>query len=229
MRCPSGASAGFAPALIPIASIVTTRIATSDAGSARVSLGSSQMIPIVSAISASMIHSAGPRRKTRSPAAPIVLKLPNCAIRITMASPLTNPSITEWGTIRMNIPSRAKPAPIWMTPQRTTVGNRYSMPWTATSDTMITAIAPVAPEIIPGRPPTSAAMRQRKNAEYRPMTGDTPATKANATASGTSARATVRPDRESSLRLRWRRRKKIEHSGSGGSGGRAVTSRRAGA
>ena len=41
-----------------------------------------------------------------------------------------------------------------------------------------------------------------KNAEYKPMTGDTPATKANATASGTKASATVRPERVSSFRFR---------------------------
>jgi len=37
------------------------------------------------------------------------------------------------------------------------------------------------------------------NAAYSPTSGSTPATKANATASGTSASATVRPERISFL------------------------------
>jgi hypothetical protein len=41
-----------------------------------------------------------------------------------MASPLTNPSMTGCGTMRMNFLSRAIPTPIWTIPHRMTVGNR---------------------------------------------------------------------------------------------------------
>ena len=64
---------------------------------------------------------------------------------------------------------------------------------------MITASAPVAPEIIPGLPPIMAVIKQTMNAAYRPMMGVTPAIIAKATASGTSAKATVKPDNKSSL------------------------------
>ena len=67
----------------------------------------------------------------------------------------------------------------------------------ATSDTITTAIAPVAPEIMPGRPPKTAVIKPTINAAYKPTSGSTPATKANAIASGTSARATVKPDKTS--------------------------------
>ena len=64
---------------------------------------------------------------------------------------------------------------------------------------MITASAPVAPEIIPGLPPSIAVIRQMIKAAYNPMMGVTPAIIAKATASGTSASATVKPDRTSSF------------------------------
>ena len=67
------------------------------------------------------------------------------------------------------------------------------MPWLATKLTITTANAPVEPLIIPGRPPNSAVMRPTIKAAYRPVKGGTPATKAKATASGTSANATVNP------------------------------------
>ena len=56
-------------------------------------------------------------------------------------------------------------------------------------------MAPVAPEIIPGLPPKSAVTIPIINAPYKPTNGSIPATKAKATASGTSARATVNPER----------------------------------
>ena len=68
------------------------------------------------------------------------------------------------------------------------------------SETTMTAMAPVAPEIIPGSPPMSAAISPMKNAEEIPTTGETPARKANATASVTSAIATISPDRGTIVR-----------------------------
>ena len=67
---------------------------------------------------------------------------------------------------------------------------------------MTTAKAPVAPEIIPGRPPKTDVINPIIKAAYKPTKGGTPATKAKATASGTSARATVTPDNRS-LRTFW--------------------------
>jgi hypothetical protein len=64
---------------------------------------------------------------------------------------------------------------------------------------MTTAIAPVAPEIIPGRPPKRAVIKPMKNAEYKPIRGETPATNAKAIASGTRASDTVTPERKSFL------------------------------
>ena len=60
--------------------------------------------------------------------------------------------------------------------------------------TITTAIAPVAPDIIPGLPPNKAVTIPIIKAPYKPTKGSIPATKANATASGTSANATVSPD-----------------------------------
>ena len=51
----------------------------------------------------------------------------------------------------------------------------------------------MAPEIIPGRPPNNAVIIPTINAAYNPNQGGTPATNANATASGTNAIATVNP------------------------------------
>ena len=82
---------------------------------------------------------------------------------------------------------------------RTTVANKYSTPCSATSATITTASAPVAPEIIPGRPPKTAVTKPTRKAAYNPTKGCTPATNANATASGTRAKATVSPDKSSVL------------------------------
>ena len=67
--------------------------------------------------------------------------------------------------------------------------------------TITTAKAPVAPDIIPGRPPKIAVIKPIINAPYKPTIGEIPATKAKATASGTRARATVIPDKRSSFTL----------------------------
>ena len=58
---------------------------------------------------------------------------------------------------------------------------------------MTTARAPVAPETMPGRPPKTEVIRQTIIAAYRPVRGETCAISANAIASGTIAKATVRP------------------------------------
>ena len=82
-----------------------------------------------------------------------------------------------------------------------TAANRYSTPCCATNVPITTAIAPVAPEIMPGRPPIIEVTIPMVNAAYRPTRGPTPANNAKATASGTRARATVNPDKKSFLAL----------------------------
>ena len=62
-------------------------------------------------------------------------------------------------------------------------------------------MAPVAPDIMPLRPPKTDVMKPTKNAAYKPTRGSTWATKAKAIAYGTRARATVRPERISFLLL----------------------------
>ena len=83
-----------------------------------------------------------------------------------MARPFTKPSITGYGTIRMNLPSFSQPADNLYHPhgdhrckQDTAHRNRSpkSRSASATSETMTTASAPVAPEIIPGRPPMNGS------------------------------------------------------------------------
>jgi transcription elongation factor len=68
-----------------------------------------------------------------------------------------------------------------------------------TRATITTAKAPVAPEIIPGRPPTKAVIKPTIKAAYKPDIGATPATNAKAIASGTKANATVNPAKISTL------------------------------
>ena len=60
-------------------------------------------------------------------------------------------------------------------------------------------MAPVAPEIMPGRPPNMAVMAPIKKALNSPTRGSSPATNANAIASGISIRETVIPDKTSLL------------------------------
>ena len=85
-------------------------------------------------------------------------------------------------------------------PIKITVENKYCGPWSATKETITTANAPVAPEIMPGLPPTIAVIKPMIKAAYNPESGVTPATKAKAIASGTKARETVRPDNNSTLK-----------------------------
>ena len=82
------------------------------------------------------------------------------------------------------------------------MANKYWTPCSDTNDTITTANAPVAPEIIPGLPPKIAVTNPTIKAAYNPESGVTPATNAKAIASGTSAIATVNPDRISILKVK---------------------------
>src|SRR5690606_447102 len=173
----------------------TTKIADKDAGTALVNFGSLQIITIVSNTKPNIVYSEGPVNHCP----PSSLNCSNWDIKMMMARPLTKPRMTGVGTNRMNFPIRAIPVVTCIRPANTTVANTYSTPWEATSDTNTTATAPVAPEIIPGRPPRIEVTNPIINAAYNPVRGDNPAISAKATASGTSAIATVRPDNTSVL------------------------------
>ena len=82
---------------------------------------------------------------------------------------------------------------IWKKPANTVVASRYYKPCTLTSVTISTAVAAVAAEIIPGRPPAKALITAMENEAYSPTFGSTPAMIEKAIASGIRARATTRP------------------------------------
>jgi len=64
--------------------------------------------------------------------------------------------ITERETKRISDPSLSAPAAICSSPVSTVVASRYCRPCSFTSVTITSAIAPVAAEIMPGRPPAKA-------------------------------------------------------------------------
>jgi hypothetical protein len=82
-------------------------------------------------------------------------------------------------------------------PVKIVAAKRYSTPYCATSGTIKRAIAPVAAEIIPGRPPKKATVTAIVNEAYRPIFGASPAINEKAIASGINARATAVPARRS--------------------------------
>ena len=156
----------------PITIKLTTRIPANAEGIAFVTFGKKWVINIVAAIILIMMYNSLPANQLPSvqPHLPPGVDSCNwgiCAKKITIAKPFTNPSITGYGTIRMNLPSFKAPAPIWIIPIKTTVANKYwgpipapkSRSACATKATITTAKAPVAPEIIPGRPPIMAVIR----------------------------------------------------------------------
>ncbi len=73
-----------------------------------------------------------------------------------MASAFTKPVTTDRETNRMSPPSLKAPARIWSRPVSSVAASRYCRPCSFTSVTMSRAIAPVAAEIMPGRPPVKA-------------------------------------------------------------------------
>src|SRR5690606_3996878 len=89
------------------------------------------------------------------------------------------------------------PARICNTPHSKVAASRYSSPCSRTRVTMSSAMAPVAAEIMPGRPPVKAITTAIQNEAYSPTLGSTPAMMEKAMASGISARATTSPDNRS--------------------------------
>mmetsp|Transcript_16448 Transcript_16448/g.41746 ORF Transcript_16448/g.41746 Transcript_16448/m.41746 type:complete len:203 (+) Transcript_16448:1050-1658(+) len=172
---------------------VTVPMATSGAGTARVSFGRMVMMPMVRATRPAMVASGAPESHTAWPAALTVWKCSACADRMTMARPFTKPSMAGCGTRRMSLPRRSTPKTSCRPPAIAMQAKRYSGPWLATREPVTTAVAPAAPEIMPGLPPSSAVTAHMRIAPCRPTSGCTPATKVKASASGTRASATVTP------------------------------------
>lgn len=92
------------------------------------------------------------------------LKCSSWASAMTIARPLTKPSITGCGTMRTSLPNRNSPKAIMISPPSSTVANRYCTPCCTTSAMMTTAIDPAAPDTMPGRPPNNAVSVQMMNA-----------------------------------------------------------------
>ena len=150
----------------PMAKAATTMIPVSAAGTTLVTLGSNHMINIVRPTSPIIVYNSLPWIQTFCPSTTRV-NMPNWLKKMTIANPLTNPIITGCGIRRTNFPKRKRPASIWIHPTMSRViksqlkprfSNCMAFPtsfpfWMRC--TITTAIAPVAPEIIPGRPPKS--------------------------------------------------------------------------
>mmetsp|Transcript_938 Transcript_938/g.3017 ORF Transcript_938/g.3017 Transcript_938/m.3017 type:complete len:323 (+) Transcript_938:1283-2251(+) len=132
---------------------------------------------------------------------PTSLKLLNCARPMTSANPLQKPIITGVGINFTRVPTRNKPKTISMIPITITATNKYSTPCPVTVSPTSTQSEPVAPQIIAGLPPNTAVNKAMIHAECKPMDGVRPADKANATASGTNAKATVMPHMSSNPRF----------------------------
>ena len=71
----------------------------------------------------------------------------------------------------------------------------------STSGTKTSAMAPVAAEIIPRRPPVKAITMAMTNDAYKPTLGSRPAMIENEMASGISAKATTMPESRSAFGL----------------------------
>src|ERR1700754_2604135 len=123
-------------------------------------------------------------------------------MKIRMASAFTKPVTTERDTKRINDPSFRAPATIWKTPVAIVVRNRYCKPCVLTSPTISKAMAPVAAEIMAGRPPAKAMTTAIENEAERATLGSTPAMMEKAIASGMSASATTSPESTSPRTLK---------------------------
>ena len=170
---------------------VTMPTASRLGGSAVVSLGMSLTSAIVATVSAAMVRPRAPRSR---PPVSGSRKCVSCARVMTIARPLTNPSITGCGTSRMNLPRPSAPHAIWYSPAKSAAAERYAGPCAATSEVITTAHAPDAPVIEPRPAPKAAAKKPMTTVVHSPTIGETPATKAKATASGIMARLTVKPE-----------------------------------
>ena len=157
---------------------VTTTTATSVAGTAVVSRGNSTTIARANAVSGYTSHGTP-------------ISSGSCEVNTRMANALTNPTITERGTNRMSRATPNTPSRIWMTPPRMIAASRCPTPYAWDSGATTSATAPVAAEIMAGRPPTIAVVTAMVKDANSPTRGSTPAMIENAMASGIRASATT--------------------------------------
>ena len=103
----------------------TTIIAISASGSFFVAFifGSPHIINMVKPTKPTIYHKETPSNHTLSVPS-IVLNIPNCDKKITIAKPFTNPIITGCGINLTNLPNLKRPAKTWRTPIRITVKKR---------------------------------------------------------------------------------------------------------
>mmetsp|Transcript_49423 Transcript_49423/g.137354 ORF Transcript_49423/g.137354 Transcript_49423/m.137354 type:complete len:413 (+) Transcript_49423:556-1794(+) len=116
---------------------------------------------------------------------------------MTMARPLTKPSITECGIRVMSCESLNAAAMICRTPTMKTHRAMGPIPSSGSSETRArtTAVAAEALEIMPGRPPASAAEMPTMHPAQMPFSGEAPVMKENEMASGRTAMAVEKPAR----------------------------------
>ncbi len=115
-------------------------------------------------------------------------------MKIRIARALTKPVTTERDTKRITVASLKMPKMICSTPVSTVAASRYCSPCSRTRVTISRAMAPVAAEIMPGRPPAKAVTTAIQKEAYNPTLGSTSAMIENAMASGIRASATTMPD-----------------------------------
>src|SRR5699024_171570 len=111
-----------------ITSNVTTTIATNGAGIVAVTVGHKKIITRPRTNSGYTAHGTSIRSGSR-------------AIKIRIASELTNPVITDCGIKRMSLATPINPSTICKTPARMTVANKYGSPCEATIGAITSAVA----------------------------------------------------------------------------------------
>jgi hypothetical protein len=116
-------------------------------------------------------------------------------MKIIIAKPFTNHSITGCGINLTNFQNLNNQNRICKIHIKTKVANKYSIQCIATSETITTAKAQVAQEIIHGLHQKTAVTSQTIKAACNQTIGLIQATNENAIASGTSASATVNHDK----------------------------------
>mmetsp|Transcript_18999 Transcript_18999/g.48995 ORF Transcript_18999/g.48995 Transcript_18999/m.48995 type:complete len:262 (+) Transcript_18999:1158-1943(+) len=203
---------------MPNSTMIAETIATSEDGTSleylHGILGTNSIVSIEMSVMVSMQPSSGPDLPRNGC---------SCASPITMARPLQKPAITLSGIRVMYLaPPTSHSAPI-STPAKMTDGKTSSMPSPlpptveggGMNVAMIAANAPVAPLIMPGRPPSAAQMSPTIQAACSATGGRTWAKKANATDSGTWANVMVMPSKTSVLTCATRCALLISAHGSG--------------
>mmetsp|Transcript_109134 Transcript_109134/g.336895 ORF Transcript_109134/g.336895 Transcript_109134/m.336895 type:complete len:501 (-) Transcript_109134:893-2395(-) len=130
--------------------------------------------------------------------APMCLNWLTCSNASTMEMPLTKPSSTVCGTREANRAKCKAPTKACQAPQRITTRAAPPRPSSGSRATSarITAVGSEEQEIRPGRPPTSAVVKDMKNPAQMPLTGWTPASSEDDIACGRQVMAAATPQRK---------------------------------